>query len=659
MHGIEFLSRLTYLSRYSRPDKGVLSYAESVSYLLHNVFGERARCLYYKFGDSISDMVRRLCVFPSMRGIQFLDGVLTRNERLYNCAGILIRDLDAIWKTYYLLLCGCGVGFNISKQNVSSLPKLLPKHERQSGPPIVYDVEDSVYGWAQAANTLIMSMFPGNVLSGRRVVFDYSHITKKGTLLRSCGRPAPGPEPLKASLEAVRNYLLSLDRDRLKPIDVYDVICMLAQSVVAGGVRRSALIAVFDNDDDDMLTAKVGDWFSKAPWRSYCNNSAIMTADDYNDDIRRIVSKYRKMLGLVMEYGEPGVVHLPNVADYVVNPCAEIVFNPVIDGVSSYQFCNLTEVCVSNCLKHDIPLEDAVRLATAIGTVQASFTSFVCPVAEVLCRRDALLGVSLTGCFEYVSKHWNKLSTLKNIAYETNHVVSRYLGINPAARVTCIKPSGTVSCLAGCSSGIHPWYARRYIRNINLATTDLAYHVYCSVMGDDVGIPSQLVDGNVVCGFPIEIPAGERSWDDVTALGMLNTVFVVHREWVRNVRGLSNAVSCTILVDKDKDNLDDVARIIVNENKASLLHGNGFCVVGISFLPRSSKYYGLTMPFVPVTLGDEAQQHYNVLLERLAGVDQDAVDDAIRKAMSLGVCSLSDLNGGCDGEYCMISDRKQ
>lgn len=652
MDGKTLLSLITYLSRYSRPDKGVLSYRDSVRYLTMNVFGHKAKvCGRYLDEQELDELIGRLCVFPSMRGIQFLDGVLNRNERLYNCAGILIRSVKDIWLTYYLLLCGCGVGFNIMRQNVCRLPRLLPKHERQSRGVITHVVEDSVLGWAKAAQALLESFFCGFELSGWRVEFDYSRITPKGEILRSCGRPAPGPEPLKQSLEMLRRYLEARNGTELKPIDVYDIICMLAQSVVSGGVRRSALISLFSPDDDDMVQSKVGDWYKTHPWRSYCNNSMVLTPEDYRDEdrVRRL---YRNVLATASEYGEPGVINLPSF-EHAVNPCAEIVFHPVIDGEHSYQFCNLTEVCVSNCRSLD-EVKRAVRVATVFGTIQASFTDLVCPVAKALCERDALLGVSLTGSYDFVNKHWDFLEDLRNEVYDVNHVVSRWLGIRPAARATCIKPSGTVSCLAMCSSGIHPWYAKSYIRNINMAETDLAYRVYRAITGLD-GVPNSLIPGNFVCGFPV-CARGQSSWDTVHAAEMLRTVMLAHRHWVRlpnETSSLSNAVSCTILFTPDE--IDDIVDISVSANRESLANSHGFVFVGNSYLPRISKYYGLTMPFV-VNDGKnpEVLEYYGKLVKAIESVDDEQVNDLIRLCLERGYSGLSDLNGGCDGDYCLV-----
>jgi ribonucleoside-diphosphate reductase alpha chain len=663
MTGNQALSVFTFLSRYARRDLGLLSYPQSAE-ALFSFYRERFS-LDQQWLDDVTRLATAKALFPAMRSVQFQPvGFLSRNERLYNCAGILIDNLDAIWKTYYLLLCGCGVGFNISKVHVEKLPKLVSEM-RPSG-HYLHVVEDSVLGWAKAADALIRSYIPGHEHSGLRVVFDYSGITPKGTLLRSCGRPAPGHEPLERSLERVRQLLNSRLGKSLRPVDVYDIICILADSVMAGGVRRSALIAIFDRDDDDMLNSKTGDWYAKYPWRSYSNNSVIIT-----DGVEMTAADYKRVLEVCLEYGEPGFVHVPDVY-HVVNPCVEIVFRPVIDGVSSYQFCNLVEVCVSN-VADDADLELAVRRAAEIGALQAQFTNLVCPVAKALCERERLVGLSLTGLSSWYAHNgvWRlpqqrleQLRRLAALAVESNTEISKYLGARPAARVTCIKPSGTVSCLAGSSSGIHPWYAARYIRNVVVHENDPVYQLYQLLTGLK-GIPHPYMPNSYVIGFPVEANSN-CNWSNVSAVEMLDIIRNVHANYVApgvntetwqqdsSIPRVSNSVSCTVLYSADE--IPAIAEML-----AACRRSGQRPFVGISFLPRISNYTSDIMPFLPADSSESAFARWQQQRDAFAPVSNKQVSGMVAELFA-GVC-LSDTNveespSGCDNELCVMPKRK-
>jgi ribonucleoside-triphosphate reductase len=642
MNRNSLLGALTYASRYSRPDVGCTSYQDSVAYLAGRVLGIDKETV-----AEIMELAKRRVLFPSMRGVQFLSGVLNRNERLFNCAGIIIDRWEQVHKVFYLLLCGCGVGFNISKRHISKLSPVI----RPSGREVVYSVEDSVYGWAMALRQLICSYTEKDYGIAK---FSFERISPKGTILRSCGRPAPGPEPLREMLEKVRAKLDSMVGRPVRPIDVYDIICMASSCVVSGGVRRSALIALFDMDDEDMQNAKVGDWWVEHPYRSLSNNSFILTPSIYWSltDYERY-NLYRETLVRCLEYGEPGVVHLPSL-DHVVNPCCEIVFYPWIDGVSSYQLCNLTEVSVFNARRYGIDVRRAIELATIIGTYQASFDRMADVVAHELVKRDALLGVSLTGIFDvYQDYDWSELA---RHAVSVNVETAKRLGINPAARVTCIKPSGTVSCLAGHSSGIHPWFSTG-LRNVTFGESESTLEIYKTLVGKDSDWfvkPHPFVKSLKVCPFPYT--ALGKTWDETSPLELLQRVCYMTGTWIRNgynpeLSKFHNSVSCTLMFDSA--DIDILARTLRDMNDEYLSKHGCFPVVGLSFLAKTNKHLSNVSPFCPVWFSQEVEETYHRLAELEKGLDSDYVDEVIRKHL-VPTSVIGEMNGGCDNETCVL-----
>lgn len=677
MDGKKLLSYLTYLSRYSRPTRNCFNYTDSVIYL--------ARCLGipHRYFDEIRMLT--LCddeywpvLFPSMRGVQFLDAVFSKPERLYNCAGILIRSPEDISNVFYLLLCGCGVGFNISRQWISDLPHVLPNHEWGKRGKLHYKVMDDVRGWADAALILLRSVTSGNDYSGYEVEFDYSGLTPRGRLLNSCDRPAPGHEPLRHALMRVLDILRDVSKRgsdysrRLTSIEVYDIITTLASAVVAGGVRRSALLCLFDHDDDAMQNAKVGDWWKHHPNRAYANNSMIITPDIVKSiGQKRLKELYSETLERCLQYGEPGVVHLPG-NDYVVNPCCEIVFHPILSHnngrpISSYQLCNLTEVNLSGAYERNVELT-AFRLASIIGTYQSAVDNLRCPIARQLHKRDRLIGVSITGAFELLYKKPREAAMVLQEARRSvrywNAETSKHLGISMAARYTCVKPSGTVSCLAGTSSGVHPWYAPMYLRNVRFSEGELAYRVYREVTGYE-GIPDS-VTGLRTCAFPIL--AKGPSWEEVSWCDVLKAVRLVYDNYVsrdpndpdfdKRVRygDFTNSVSCTLLFERN--DIPGLSDELTSESLDALNRLGHFRLVGLSFLGKTNNYQSELLPFCPVKIySGEIHDKYVRLTQSLAKWQtSDLLGLVERVANDSGHSyQLGEMNGGCDSEYCVIS----
>lgn len=397
-------------------------------------------------------------VLPSMRSLQFGGKPIEISpNRIYNCAYMPIDDWRAFGEVMFLLLGGTGVGYSVQKHHVEKLPEVRkPKAERERR----FLVSDSIEGWADAIKALVKSYFTG----GSSLRFDYSDIRPKGARLITSGGKAPGSEPLRICVEKLRGILdLKKDGDKLSPIEVHDMVCHIADAVLAGGIRRAALISLFSADDDEMVSCKFGSWWELNPQRGRANNSAVLLRSKVTEEFFKGLWKKIELSNA----GEPGI-YFSNDKDWGTNPCCEI-------GLRPFQFCNLCEVNVSDVVDQQ-DLEDRVRAATFIGTLQAGYTDFhyLRPIWQRTTEKDALLGVGMTGIGSGVAQKLDVKSATK-VAKEENERVAGILGINKAARITTIKPAGTSSLTLGCSSGIHAWHNDYYLRRIRVGKNESIY----------------------------------------------------------------------------------------------------------------------------------------------------------------------------------------
>ena len=397
-------------------------------------------------------------VLPSMRSLQFGGKPIEISpNRIYNCAYMPIDDWRAFGEVMFLLLGGTGVGYSVQKHHVEKLPEVRkPKAERERR----FLVSDSIEGWADAIKALVKSYFTG----GSSLRFDYSDIRPKGARLITSGGKAPGSEPLRICVEKLRGILdLKKDGDKLTPIEVHDMVCHIADAVLAGGIRRAALISLFSADDDEMVSCKFGSWWELNPQRGRANNSAVLLRSKVTEEFFKGLWKKIELSNA----GEPGI-YFSNDKDWGTNPCCEI-------GLRPFQFCNLCEVNVSDVVDQQ-DLEDRVRAATFIGTLQAGYTDFhyLRPIWQRTTEKDALLGVGMTGIGSGAVQKLDVKAATK-VAKEENERVAGILGINKAARITTIKPAGTSSLTLGCSSGIHAWHNDYYLRRIRVGKNESIY----------------------------------------------------------------------------------------------------------------------------------------------------------------------------------------
>ena len=403
-------------------------------------------------------LVKAKKVLPSMRSMQFAGKPIEISpNRVYNCAYLPIDDWRAFSETMFLLLGGTGVGYSVQQHHVEELPEIRkpnPKRSRR------YLIADSIEGWADAVKILMKSYFFG----GSKLQFDYTDIRPKGARLVTSGGKAPGPQPLKECLVKIEGVLKEKqDGDKLSTLEVHDIVCHIADAVLAGGIRRAALISLFSAHDDEMIACKSGNWWELNPQRGRANNSAVLMRHKITKEFFMDIWKRVELSGA----GEPGI-YLSNDKDWGTNPCCEIALRP-------FQFCNLCEVNVSN-IESQEDFNERVKAAAFIGTLQAGYTEFhyLRPVWQRTTEKDALIGVSMTGIGSGTVLGYDMKQSAK-IVREENVRVAKLIGINKTARATTVKPAGTTSLTLGTSSGIHAWHNDYYIRRIRVGKNESIY----------------------------------------------------------------------------------------------------------------------------------------------------------------------------------------
>ena len=518
------------------------------------------------------DAVARREVLPSMRSLQFGgEAILTKHARVYNCCFTYIDRLEAFRETLYLLLCGCGVGFSVQTHHVAKLPAFALRDETK--PVLTHVVADTIEGWADALHALM-----ANAVAGRQVHFDYSQIRPEGAPLRTSGGKAPGSAPLFHTLSRAERIVRAAAGRQLRPIEAYDILMWAAKAVLSGGVRRSATICLFSVDDAEMVASKTGNWFADQPQRAASNNSAVI--------VRATATRaqFDALFEAQKQFGEPGFYFVED-TEYGANPCVEIGLHPrltldaaaiarlrelghagelrVGEEVTGVQFCNLSTISAAAT---ETPA-DFYRLcahAALIGTLQAGYTEFgyLSPVSRVITEREALLGVSLCGILDRPGVFLDPavLRAGAAVVKAVNAVVARALGIQPAARTTCVKPEGTASLLLGTSSGLHPHHAPRYFRRVQANVHDPVYRHFRK--SNPHMVEQSVYDPNgrtEVITFPVEGPDFGIYREDLSAVKHLEYVRLVQENWVQAGRrhedtspGLHHNVSCTISVRPDE-----------------------------------------------------------------------------------------------------------
>jgi ribonucleoside-diphosphate reductase alpha chain len=528
-------------------------------------------------------------VLPSMRSLQFGGRAIElNNARIYNCAFLPIDDIRSFSETMFLLLGGTGVGYSVQNHHIDKLPEIRkPRYDRKRR----YVVQDSIIGWADAIKTLFKSYTTG----GNHIEFDLSDIRPKGALLVTAGGKAPGPEPLRIALVKIEAILREkTDGSKLTDIECHDIQCHIADAVLAGGIRRAAMISLFDLDSDAMLNCKAGNWWENNPQRGRANNSVTL--------LRHKIDK--KTFDKVWERieasgsGEPGI-YLTNDRDWGTNPCCEIALRP-------YQFCNLVEVNASN-IESQQDLNERSKAASFIATLQASYTDFhyLRDIWRKNTEKDALLGVSMTGIASESNLKLN-FEEASNIVKEENTKLAKYLGINVAARTTAVKPAGTTSLVVGSSSGIHAWHNDYYLRRMRVGKNEAIYSYLAiyhpELIEDEYFSPTT----TAVITVPQKAPEGAITRHETT-LDLLERVKLISQNWVKNghIKGQNtHNVSCTVSVR------DDEWKIVGEWMWANKEYYNG-----LSVLPYNGGTYK-QMPF-----SDCTKEEYEELVKSLHDID--------------------------------------
>lgn len=593
------------------------------------------------------DLMQKKRILGSQRVLQFGGKpVLDKNQRGYNCCASYCDRLRFFQECFHLLLCGCGTGFSVQKHHIDKLPTLKSKSEYQGLPSKTFVIPDTIEGWADCIGVLLSSYFtvPASPELEEwvhyRPDFDASKIRPKGSILSSGVGKAPGPDGLLYALKqckAILDSLLDSNTNHLSPIHAYDLVMHISDAVLSGGVRRSATIVIFSPDDLEMVKAKTGNWFNENPQRGRSNNSALLLRQSTTKE------EFDELIKSVKEYGEPGFIWSDS-QEMLVNPCVEISFfaydiidalkfnrwktkhsndpilgNPENIGLKSgWHFCNLS---TTNCSKlygstkkdkTDYFMEN-VRGATIVGTLQAGFTNFpyLENTSERIAKREALLGVSMTGMmdnFEIVMDSVVQRKAAK-LVLDTNEEIANKIGINVCARGSCLKPEGSGTLVLGCSAhGHHPHHYTRYLRAIQ-ANRDESVYQYFQLYNQQACEKSQWSarDTDDIIYFPIEVPNGAKTKNQLPALQMLKLVKSTQQNWVLNGRRqehcimpwLVHNVSNTVSVKPDE--WDRITNFVYKNRTY-------FC--GISFVPDTADKDYVQAPNCAVYTAQQIVQKY-------------------------------------------------
>jgi len=563
-----------------------------------------------------NDYVVTKKILPSMRSMQFAGKPIEVSpNRVYNCAYMPIDAIDSFWEAMFLLLGGTGVGYSVQKHHVEQLPEIVKPNSKRTRR---YLIGDSIEGWADAIKVLMKSYFGSYKTTP---VFDYSDIRAKGTLLKTSGGRAPGPTPLRECLVKIENILTEKEHgSKLTTLEAHDIMCYIADSVLAGGIRRAALISLFSADDDDMISCKSGTWWEQNPQRGRANNSAVL-----------IRSRLRKAMfkGLWQRIkdsgsGEPGI-YLSHDKDWGTNPCCEIALRP-------YQFCNLTEVNVSD-VKDQTDLNMRVSNAAFLGTLQAGYTDFhyLRDIWKETTEKDALLGVSMTGIASNAVKGLD-LQKAAELVRATNETFAKQIGINKAARTTCVKPAGTTSLVLGTSSGIHAWHDKHYIRRVRVGKNEAIYSYLVN------NHPELIEDDHFKPHLEAVISIPQRAPDGATlrsepAISLLERVKWFAQNWVNigHIDGMNtHNVSATVSIREDE--WEDVGNWMWDNRKF---------YNGLSVLPYDGGTY-IQAPFESTNV-----LKYREMMESLTNVNltevmetEDNTDLSGEIACAGGLCEI-------------------
>jgi ribonucleoside-diphosphate reductase alpha chain len=591
---LKILSDLTVFSKYAKYNQKTKkreSFNEIVS-RYQNMMIDKFPDLELEIINN-SQYIRDYKVLPSMRMMQFAGKAIEVNHaRGYNCSYLLVDSYHAFSETMFLLLGGSGVGYSVQNKHIDKLPEIhKPTKERK------FLVQDDIMGWADAIKILVKSYFG----LGSKPKFDFRAIREKGALLVTAGGKAPGAEPLKICLAHIEAILENKPNgSKLTSTECHDIMCHIADSVLSGGIRRAAMIALFDFDDEDMITSKYGTWYELNPQRGRANNSAVAFRPKL--DKKEFLQLWKRIE--LSGSGEPGI-YLTNNPEWGTNPCVEIALRP-------FQFCNLCELNVSS-IESEEDFQKRVKVASFFGTLQASFTDFhyLRDIWKKTTEKDALLGIGMTGIAS--NKVENYLKEGVKIAMSENERVAEIIGIKKAARVTCVKPSGTTSCVLGTSSGIHTWHSPYYLRTMRFNKTEtVAKYLmenHPEICEDEFYTPKT----TLCVRIPIKAPKDALTRNDESPIDFLERVKHYYNNWVKpgHRNGINtHNISATISVKEDEW-----------EKVGEWMWDNKNTYNGLSVLPYDGGSY-IQAPFEEIT-----EEKYNELILKLKDIDFSSITE--------------------------------
>ncbi len=615
---IQILSDITVHMKYARflPDKERRETWDEIVTRNQDMHIKTYPQLRDEINEIYKNYVRTRKVLPSMRSMQFGGKpVEISPNRVYNCAYMPIDSYIAFSESMFLLLGGTGVGYSVQRHHIEQLPEIRqPNDSRQRR----YLINDSIEGWADAVKVL-MECYMGIKKDSPK--FDYSDIRPKGSLLKTSGGKAPGPQPLRECLVKVEGILQNMPNgSKLEPIQAHDIMCHLADAVLAGGIRRAAMISLFSADDSKMLACKAGEWYVNNPQRGRANNSAVLLRHRIDKEFFMQVWERIQLSGS----GEPGI-YFSNDKDWGTNPCCEIALRP-------FQFCNLTEVNAST-VEGQKDLVDRVKAAAVLGTLQAGYTDFhyLRDIWRKTTEKDSLLGVSMTGIASNIVEKLDIESASLQAKLE-NHRIAKLIGINQASRITCVKPAGTTSLVLGTSSGIHAWHDNYYIRRVRVGKNEAIYQYLLANHPELVEDEYFNPDEQAVISIPQKSPNGATTRDE-SVFDLLERVKQFSIRWVRNghVDGMNtHNVSATISIKDDE--WDDVAE---------WMWFNRHYYNGLSVLPYDGGTYKQA-PFETIT-----KKQYDEMYGLLGSIDltkviesEDNTDLSGELACAGGLCEI-------------------
>jgi len=557
-------------------------------------------------------------VLPSMRSLQFGGKPIEISpNRVYNCAYLPIDSVDSFNEIMFLLLGGTGVGYSVQQHHVDKLPGITKPYTKRTRR---FLIGDSIEGWADAIKVLMKS-YLGDKRSSR-IEFDYSDIRPKGAMLVTSGGKAPGPQPLKECIVKITGVLDSKEEtDTLSTIETHDIVCHIADAVLAGGIRRAALISLFSADDDEMISAKSGNWWETNPQRGRANNSAVLMRHKITKEFFMDLWKRVELSGA----GEPGI-YFNNDKDWGTNPCCEIALRP-------YQFCNLCEVNASDIESQD-ELNNRVKAAAFIGTLQAGYTDFhyLRDVWKETTEKEALIGVSMTGIGSGRVLGYDMQKAAQLVKRE-NARVAKAIGINNAARCTTVKPAGTTSLALGTSSGIHAWHNDYYLRRIRVGKNESIYKYLVEnhplLVEDEFFRPHD----TAVISIPQKAPEGSILRNE-SPFQLLERIKKVAMEWVTpGHRKGSNTHNVSATVSLKAEEWEDAGEWMWNNRK----HYNG-----LSVLPYDGGSY-TQAPFEDIDEGtyiNRLQHLKDINLEKVIETE-DNTDLSGELACAGGACEIT------------------